>query len=473
LHLQIRPGTDGALALGLMNVIVEEGRQNQTYIDRFTLGFDRLRERIGRFDPRRVSEITSLRTEDIQRAARMIASEGPSSIWPGLGVEHHANSTQTIRAITVLSALCGEIDVPGGNHLLKRPKSRREGKPLPALTRMFTPRPVPPPVRALPLGHDEFPLFEMHNRQAQGNLLARAILDDEPYPVRALVQFGSNSMVTGPGNARMRRAAEKLSLMVSVDPFLTESGRLADYVLPAATFAEGPRPPEGRRVVNSPMIEPRHESRSDWDIIRGLAAALALERYFPWPTLEEAMQAPHDPYMLSDRTILAEPTPEAAAPPRFPTASGKIEIYSKTLERFGHDPLPDWNEPAEESRRRGKDFPFILVTGPRKKTYINSQFRQIPSVRTKVPRPLVEVHPAAARRAGITDGDRVAVVSPHGRIVLHAKITTSIHPECVVVPAGWSDANANLLTSAEELDPVTGFPTLRSGVCRLEAQSAT
>jgi len=153
LHLQIRPGTDGALALGLMNVIVEEGRQNHDYIDRYTLGFDRLRERILRFDPRRVSEITSIRVEDIQRAARMIASEGPSSIWMGLGIEHHANSTQTIRAITMLSALCGDIDVPGGNQLLTRPKSRREGKPLPALTRMFTPRPAPPPVRALPLGH--------------------------------------------------------------------------------------------------------------------------------------------------------------------------------------------------------------------------------------------------------------------------------------------------------------------------------
>jgi len=278
-------------------------------------------------------------------------------------------------------------------------------------------------------------------------------------------------MVTGPGNERMRRAAGKLSLLVSVDPFLTDSGRLADYVLPAATFAEGPRPAEGQQVVNSPMIEARHESRSDWEIIRGLAAALGLERYFQWPTLEEAMQSPHEQYMLSARTILAEPTPETAGPPRFPTASGKIEIYSRTLERFGQDPLPDWTEPAEESRRRGKDFPFILVTGPRKKTYINSQFRQVPSVRSKMPRPLVEVHPAAARRVGISDGDRVAVVSPHGRIVLHAKVTTKIHPECVVVPAGWSDANANLLTSADELDPVTGFPTLRSGVCRLESHS--
>jgi anaerobic selenocysteine-containing dehydrogenase len=315
-----------------------------------------------------------------------------------------------------------------------------------------------------PIGYDEHPLFELFNRQAQSNLFAKAILEDQPYPLRALILYASNALVTSPGSERLRRAAGKLSLLVSVDPFLTASGQLSDYVLPAATFAEG-SPPQG-------MVEARHESRSDWEILTGLAAALGLERYFPWSTLEQALAAPSESYMEPQRTILAEGSGESTIPPRFPSASGKIELYSRTLEHFGYDPLPVWKAPTEHPGGNGDEFPLVLVTGARTREYINSQFRQIPSVRTKRPYPQAEVHPTAAAGAGLRDGDLVAVVSPHGRIVLRAKITSRVHPECVVVPSGWRGANANLLTDDRVLDPVTGFPALRSGICRLERQPA-
>jgi anaerobic selenocysteine-containing dehydrogenase len=474
LHLPIRPGTDGALALGLMHVIVEEDLHDRAYIERYTAGFEQLRGLIARYDPARVADITSLRRDDIIRAARIIAGQGPTSIWTGLGIEHHENGLQTARAVTILAALCGDLAVRGGARLPISPRRRLDGQPLPCLDRPTTPRPVPQPVGARPIGYDEFPLYEAFIRQAQANLFTRAILEDEPYPLRALVLVGSNALVTAPDTGRLRRAAKKLSLLVSVDPFLTASGQLADYVLPAATFAEGTIPaPNLEPAVGRPLVQERYESRTDWAILTGLAAALGLDRFFPWRTLEEAVAAPHEPYMPDPAHTLLADRLTGSARPWFPSASGKIEIYSRTLERFGYDALPDWKEPSERPGRHGNGYPFILVTGPRTLPYVNSQFREIPSVYSKMPRPLAELHPEAARKAGISDGDRVTVVSPHGRIVLHAKVTTRVHPECVVVPAGWGGANANLLTRDSALDPVTGFPAFRSGICRLEPPPAT
>jgi anaerobic selenocysteine-containing dehydrogenase len=473
MHLSIRPGTDGALALGLMHIIVNEGLHDRAYVERFTVGFEALRDRLARFDPATVAGITALPRESIESAARTIAGDGPTSIWTGLGLEHHDDATQTVRAVTILMALCGDVAVRGGAALPIAPGRRRDGQPLPCLYQGMTPRPVPPPVAARPIGYDEFPLFETFNREAQANLYARAILEEKPYPLRALLLFGANPLVTAPGAARMRRAVERLSLMVSVDPFLTASGKVADYVLPAATFAEGTAPPPSLTPAAArPLLPERHDSRTDWSILTGLAKALGLGDYFPWPTLEEALAAPRAPWMADPvHTLLADRLAPGEKP-AFPSASGKIEIYSAALERFGYDPLPDWKESRRRPARDGGDYPLTLVSGPRTRAYVNSQFRQIPSIASLMPQPLAELHPVAARRAGIADGERIAVVSPHGRIEMRARVTTRVHPECVVVPAGWSDANANLLTDDAELDPISGFPLFRSGVCRVETVRA-
>jgi anaerobic selenocysteine-containing dehydrogenase len=154
--------------------------------------------------------------------------------------------------------------------------------------------------------------------------------------------------------------------------------------------------------------------------------------------------------------------------PRFPSVSGKVEAYSATLESFGQDPLPRWVDPTPRVAADEGDFPLRLVTGPREPVYVNSQFRRIPSVSRSRPEPLALLHPRAARTSGIADGERVVVVSPHGCATLRARVSDRVHPECVVVPGGWSEASANLLTDDATLDPVTGFPAFRSGICRVE-----
>jgi len=453
-HLAVRPGTDGALALSLIHVLVEEGLVDRALLARETVGFEQLAALAARYPPEVASALTGVPGSQIVRVARLLGTETPTGIWTGLGVEHHENGVQTVRAIAALEALCRRPGEPAIREDLTPVRGMDLDGPLPALPRWFTPEPVPPPPPARRIGAAEHPLFEIFNDEAQGNHLARAILEDRPYPVRALILVGSNALVTSPASAELRRATERLELLVSVDPFLTASGRRAHAVLPAATFAET----QGWAPL-------QHEAWPDWKVVFALARELGLGTWFPWTSWEEAERAPKRPV-----------TPEAA--PRFEdtsrpaevgTASGKIELASALLERHGHAPVPEWTPPSVAPDAR---FPLLLVTGPRTRAYINSQFRGVARVRVVEPEPLARAHPDAARVAGVTAGERVAVVSPAGRVEMRLEVTPDVPPEVVVIPAGWEEASANELTDARRLDPISGFPAFRSGICRLERIAA-
>ncbi len=469
LHLAPRPGTDLALALGLAHVIISERLYDPAYVEAHCAGFDDFMVHAALCPPARVERVTSVPRESLLRAAHLFAENGPAATWDGLGVEHHENGVETVRAITMLSALCGYLDVPGGGQLVRKPGARFWDEPLPQLYRLGTPEPVPPPVAKKSIGYSEHPLYEVFNRQAQGMLFARAMLEDQPYPLRALILIGSNPLVTAPGAARLRQAVEKLSLLVTVDPFLSESASRSDYVLPASTFAEAAVVAAGEddaKVARSGLVTEQHQSWPDWKIVFELARALGLGKYFPWTSFQEALDAPRVPFMQdAEHTPRADTAPPGTPPPRFSTPSGKLELSSPLMERFGYFPIPDWKEPAE---RPGPEFPLYLMTGPRTRQYINSQFRTIPSIASKLTEPCVELHPVAAKAAGVVDGKRVTVVSPHGRVTMQARVTDGVHPEVVVVPAGWASASANQLTDPDRRDPVSGFPALRSGICRVE-----
>ncbi|HZJ54286.1 MAG TPA: molybdopterin-dependent oxidoreductase [Myxococcaceae bacterium] len=493
-HLAVRPGTDGALALGLVNVLVREGLVDRELLAQETVGFEALAALVDAYPPGRVSGLTGVGAEQLVRTARLLGTETPTGIWTGLGVEHHQNGVQTVRAIAALEALCRRTGEPEIRQDLTPVGRADEAGPLPALPRFRTPEPVPPAVEVAALGSDEHPLFEMFNREAQGNLLARAILEDRPYPVRALVLIASNALVTSPGSAVLARAAERLELLVSVDPFLTASGRRAHVVLPATTFPES----EG-------VVPPQHEAWPDWKVVFELARAMGLGNWFPWTTWAEAEAAPRVPVPVApelapgfDEPVAQSRTeagPGRAAPPRRPargplagetepeggtqlrgsagvplvgTPSGKIELASSLLERAGYPALPEWEPP---SRGPTAEFPLLLVTGARTRAYINSQFRQVARIRLLEPEPVVRVHPDAARGAGVTHGKRVAIVSPVGRVELRLAVTTDVRPDVAVMPAGWEEVNANLLVDADRRDPISGFPAFRSGVCRLEPAS--
>ncbi len=464
-HLQPIPGTDGALALGLIRVLVHDAKLDLAFMQQHTVGFDALAELAEGYPPARVEQLTSVPAAQVERVARLLRDSGPCGIWQGLGVEHHENGVQTVRAISSLEVLLGRFDGTHDPRSLVSPVTASFAQQmLPALYRMRTPTPVPPPVRARALGSARYPLFERYNREAQGEVFCDAVLDDTPYPLRALMLWASNALLTSSGSARWAQAADKLELLVVVDPFLSASAQRADVVLPASNFAESQDIDADDAQVAAGSLAPlQGQALPDYGILRGLAHALGLGAYFPWPTFHEAMSAPHVAW-LEDPAL--QPLPRTASSnPKFGTESGKAEFESATLAHHGHAALPVWEPPSEQP---SAEYPLRLVTGPRPRARINSQFGQSPSVKARMREPELLLHPEVARAARIVHGSKVTVVSPYGRVSLRAVVTHDVHPGCVVMPAGWAEANANLLISSSKRDPISGFPAFRSGICRVE-----
>ncbi len=457
LHLHVRPGTDGALALGLIHQVLTRRPPSGEKLH----GLAELTAHAAEYPLERVEQLTSVPREKLERLVKMLLEEAPVGIWQGLGVEHHTSGVQTVRAITSLEVLCGRFEGVDPRSLVTPNAPDFHDQMLPALYRMRTPRPAPPHISEQAVGHERFPLFDRYNREAQGELLAEAILRDAPYPVRALILWGSNALITSSGTQEMEAAAEKLDLLVTVDPFFSASARRSDVVLPACTFAESPDVDADETSVAAKGLVPvQGSSKPDFTILTELARACGLGEWFPWKSFAEAMRAPRVEWM---RDEAMQPKPRAEARTDFGTPTGKAEFFSTVLEEAGLEPLPVWSEPVE---RTSSEFPLRLVTGPRARARINSQFAQSPSIRARMGEAELLVHP----RVGIVDGSMVDVVSPHGRIRIRAVVTEDVHPECVVMPAGWAEANPNLLISNSARDPISGFPALRSGVCRLEVR---
>ena len=475
LHLQVRPGTDGALALGMVRVVLEEQLYDRTFVEEHVTGLEALRAAAREWTPERVEEVTSVPRADLVRAVKLLAAEGPGVVWDGLGVEHHEGGVATVQALASLQALLGYVDVPGGASLHKKPEAPFWGELLPQLYDLHTAEPVPPEPTVLAIGDAEHPVYAVYNRQAQAMLFTRAMLEDQPYPLRALISVGCNPALTWPGAGRVQQGFDKLDLLVSVDPFLTRTGELADVVLPASTFIEAPTvegsglrvEADDERVARSPLLLAQHQSWPDWKIIFELAKAVGLGRYFPWDSFDAALEAKGARWMKDDRLqVRADPPPAPGAPvPRFPTPSGKVELDSSVLRRFGLPGVPSWSPPTEAP---DAEYPLLLVTGPRTRPYINSQFRQVPSIAQHQREPVAELHPSRAQALGLSDGDRVAVVSRRGRVELRLSVTDRVHPDSLVVANGWTQANANLLTDETRRDPVAGFPAFRSLACRVE-----
>ncbi len=461
-HLRIRPGTDGALALGLIHLVLQK-RPVTDALRAKTHGLDELAALAAQYPPDRVEALTTISQAQLARVADLLVEGSPLGIWQGLGVEHHVSGVQTVRAISSLEVLCGRFDGADPRALVTPNGPRFLEEPLPALYRMRTPAPAPPELTEPNVGHAKFPLFDRYNREAQGELLADAILRDTPYPVRALVLWGSNALTTASGTQELETAADKLDLLVTVDPFFSASAQKSDVVLPAATFAESPDvDADDSEVAAKGLVPVQGASKPDFDILTGLAHACGLGEWFPWKTFAEAMRAPRVDWMKDD-TLQPKPRPDAQ--PDFGTPTGKAEFLSTVLQEVGVEPLPVWAPPPSQPT---PEFPLRLVTGPRPRARINSQFAQSPSVRARLREPELLVHPDAAKAAGITHGATIDVVSPVGRISIRAVVTDDVHPESVVMPAGWDQANPNRLIATEQRDPISGFPAFRSGICRLE-----
>lgn len=465
LHLRIRPGTDGMLALAMMRVLLEENLHDTDYIDRHTFGFDRLQQLLHGVDLARASALSRVPEGDIRQAARMFAGTRPASIITGVGVEHHTNTVQTLRAIMSLLVLTGNVDVPGGNTFFSPVMlSFPDQEELPALA-------------GKPIGAQEHPMFTGMINQAHALVMIEKILAAPQSPVQALIVAGGAPIPELANTSKVQEAFHKIPFKAVIDLFMTPTAREADLVLPAAFFLErdeiGTMPLNRQRKV----VEP-DGPLADWEIWLRLARRMGYGRYFPW----EGFQAAADALLTSanmtcaelDRHpggIISEMPPGAFLQNGFYTYSGKIELYSNSLASAGYDPLPCFAEPMESPDSTpdvALAYPLVLTTGSRLPMFVHSQHRTIPKLRHLYPEPYAEIHPDTARSFGIDDGTMARISSPRGGVLIKVKITDKILPGVVHLPHGWDEADCNLLTDHERRDPISGFPGLRSSLCRVE-----
>ncbi len=481
----IRPGTDGALALGAIHVLIEEDLFDHGFVARWTHGFDALRDYVRAFAPERVEAITGVAAETVRALARAVGKARGCAFVMYTGLEYANGGVQAIRAAWIFQALAGHLDAPGGKlfRMPDRPRTRRNT--------------IAPPENARrPIGADAYPLYYETRKEAHAACLPRAILEGDPYPVRAMIVSGASIITAWPDPDLWRRALAALDFLVVVNRFPTADAAYADLLLPAATLfeTESYMIHDGYIQHRARVIPPLGESRSDYRIFVELARRLGYGHL--WPATEaEMVDRAVEGAGVAPETLRAHPeglplpTPpmryrkfeagllRADGRPGFPTPSGKFEIASEWLRAHGHDPLPVYTEPVEGPRAApevAKRFPLVFNSGARTQSAFRSQHFNIPSLVALQPRPLVHIHSADARARGIADGDAVLVATPRGKLRFWAHVTEDIVPGTVEVnmggggplgPKAWREANVNALTDPDNRDPISGFPVYKALLC--------
>jgi anaerobic selenocysteine-containing dehydrogenase len=484
----IRPGTDGALALGAIHVLIEEGLYDREFVARWTHGFDALRAYAAAFTPEVVERITWVPADRVRRLARELAAARGAALITYTGLEYANSGVQALRAVFSLQALAGHLDTAGGKRFLRRDR--------PQTARTLT----PPPAAPLPIGAERYPLYHAVRREAHAAELPRAILRGEPYPVRGLIVGGASLITAWPQPAVWRRALAALDLLVVIDRFPTADSLYADLRLPAATLfeVESYTAWDGYVQRRQPVIAPLGEARGDIQIYAELARRLGYGGLFPQSGAEVVERGLRGTG-LARADLLAHPEglplpgsgaasfgPErqyalgllrADGQPGFETPTGRFEFASEWLREHGYPPLPEYVEPREgplAAPEVAARFPLVFNSGARLQSDFRSQHHNIPGLVKKQPVPLVHLHPHDAAPRGIADGDAVDVVTPRGRVRYRAAVSPDIVPGAVEAnmggggplgPLAWQQANVNDLTDPDNVDPLSGFPVFKALLC--------
>ena len=461
-HLQIRPGTDAALALAMLHVIINEGLYDKDFVEKWTWGFEQLRERVQEFTPSVAAEITWADAQTIVAAARMYASAKPAALHWGVPVDMAPDGTTTAQAIAHLWAITGNVDIPGGN-VIARASHGVSSYPYTTeeLVDLYGAELVAK-LTEKRIGADRYPMVKRFRGWAHPDMAIEQIASGQPYAIKGLWIQTCN--ILGGQAARTRfhyEAMKKVDFIAAVDLFHNPTTMaLADLVLPAATFAEK----DSIRSWWAPLsVSPKAvrvgECRSDWEINVELAGRLNPEVGRKYPTVIDlfndrlkpagatfqelaengmrrwAPEGPFRPYRRHERGLL-----RADGKPGFNTQTGKVELWSTSFAQWGLDPLPHYKEPAQSAistPQLYEKYPLTMIAGTRSGLFFHSEHRMIPWLREKMPDPLVELHPETASQYGIRDGEWVYIENDYGRVRRKAKLTPTVHPKTINTMHGW------------------------------------
>ncbi|MFC2025060.1 IscS subfamily cysteine desulfurase [Chloroflexota bacterium] len=491
--IPLRPGTDGALALSMIEVMIEEDLYDEDFAENWCHGFDELKAYVQHFQPEVVQNITSVPADTIRDLARRICKSSGASLLMYTGLEYSNSGVQSARAVLTLFALANQLDVPGGIGLTmphnEFPINRSCNLENPNLN--------------LAIGRLEFPIYSNYRGESHALALVDSVLKDRPYRTRALIVHGASLLTSWPQTPIWRDMLSKLDFLVCVDRQLTADAAYADIVLPATTMFENYSYMTYGPIfrLRERTIEPVGEARNDYLIMADLARHLGYGNLFP-QTEEEMLRFALEGsgYTLEDVKAAGGwvriPTPmmeykkwqkgslRKDGKPGFETPTGKFEVWSTILEEYGYEPLPKYIEPTEGplgSPTLAEKFPLVFNSGARPQTDFRSQHHGIEGLVKDNPEPVVEINVEDAEARAIRSGDLVRVTTSRGSVPFRAKVTADIMKGCIecmfgggtpIGPKAWQEWNVNIITDINNYDRISGFPVYKALLCDVEKVEA-
>lgn len=462
IHLRLNAGTDAAMCLGWLKVIFDEGLYDKEFVDSWCVGFAELKQRVDEYPLERVAEITGVAAQDIAAAARLYAAaDGAVIPWTPI-TDQQLSSTSAIRLHSILRAVTGNLDVVGGETLGGFSQAYIPESEIALHERL------PMEQKEKQLGYEDHPAFTyrvaemlkgptekvwgypyadlvMGCHMANPTNVFRAMVSEDPYPVKAFFCLGNNALLSYANQHQIHQAMMNQELIVAHEIFMTPTAMLADYVLPGDVFTERNHVADGwswttRLALSQKVVDAPAEASSTFQFWSDLAHRMGFGDEFPWQTLEDMLD-----YRLSrsGRSFadFASATYMELAPPEFrkyretgfATPSGKVELSSSILGELGFDPLPYYRELPE----RSTDYPYLIFTGVREDPFFQTGQRNIESLRRRTPVPQLFLHPDDAGKEGLLDGDWAKLSTPQGSVLAQVAIHDTMKAGHVRVPHGW------------------------------------
>jgi anaerobic selenocysteine-containing dehydrogenase len=474
--LQIRPGTDAALALAFLNVIITDKLYDADFVQKWTYGFADLSNHIQKYSPEKMAEVTWIAPGLIRAAARFYAHSHPAAIQWGNPIEQNINNFDTARALVCLMAITGNLDTAGGNIKANEPKTASFGS--------FVRAELLPSKRKEMI-HAFYGAIPQMMTVPSG-WFRKAVLEEVPYPVKAAYMQGTNPLVNYADSRKTHAALLKLDFIAIADIFMTPTAAMADIVLPAATQFEfndighyglG----HGYLLARPKVIDPPGECWPDIKILNELGKALTSDQHW-YDDYEDLLVEVLKPSRLSYREFVDQGYLKGAElfhkylSSGFKTPTGKVELALSQAEKLDLSALPQYRGLPE---KEDQNFPLIL-TSSKSRYYLHSSYRWLRPLRKKRPDPRVELHPQTAAQFGIQDGDAVIIETCNGKITQRAHLTAAIHPQVINSAYGWwfpegrpesqfdwESSNFNMLTSMANLGKEFGTPNLKGINCRI------
>ncbi len=474
--LQLRPGTAQALALGFLHVIIEESLYDREFVEKYTYGFADLVQQVKPFNPEKVAEITWVAPDLIRKAARLYATARPAALQWGNAIEHDVSAFDATRSLVCLMAICGNLEVPGGNVNAHDPRIMGLGE--------FVRADLIPDKRKEMIGtfHGIIPKL----MTVAPAYFRKAVLEGVPYPVRGYYGMCTNPLVAWADSAATYTAFMSLDFVAVAEIFMTPTASLADIVLPVAHQYEmndighygiG----HGMILARPKIVDPPPECWPDIKIMNELGKRVSNPEYWH-DDFEAFLEDVLRPAGLTYTEFVAKGY--LKGPDRFKlheekgfrTPTGKVELKLSTAEKFNLKPLPEFTGLPEED---DPEYPLILISA-KSRYYLLSSYRWVEKLRQKRPHPIVEIHPETAAAHGIAEGDQVIIATKYGEIMQVARITDMVHPRVVSAALGWwfpegdparqfewQKSNFNMLTSMGKLGKEFGTPNLKNLPCRI------